>query len=106
MKVGFACRGRSDGEIADTHINPDDFIIALWRGIRLLDGEGNEQIESFLRCIVPEFGIANACSGANERNVLIVALVQDAYPAVQGADTDPALALKGVIPLIGVLNSW
>ena len=38
--------------------------------------------------------------------MFVIALIGDADPPVQGADTDPAVALKGVIPLIGVLHGW
>ena len=38
--------------------------------------------------------------------MLVVALVGDADAPVQRPDTDPAVTLEGVIPLIGILHRW
>src|SRR5207248_1592976 len=42
----------------------------------------------------------------DECNVLIVAPIGDADTSVEGADADLLLALKSVVPLIGILNGW
>jgi hypothetical protein len=36
--------------------------------------------------------------------MLVITLVGDAHPSIERPDTDPAVALKGVIPLIGILH--
>jgi hypothetical protein len=104
MKAGFACRGGSDREIADTYIHPDDFgeLFAGW--LCYVNREGHEQIECLLSPVIPEFRITYGGSLLDECDVLVVALVGDADPSVEGPDAQPAVTLKGVIPLVGVLH--
>jgi hypothetical protein len=41
-----------------------------------------------------------------ESKVLVVALVGDSGTPIEGAETDPAVTLKGVVALIGILHGW
>jgi hypothetical protein len=101
----FAWCSGGHGQIANPDIDADDVheLCRGWRGE--IDGQGHEQIELLLWPVIPQFCIPDGGSLPNERDVLFVALVGNTDPSVQRPDTDLAIALKGVIPLLGVLNS-
>src|SRR5215467_2668438 len=105
VKTSLARCRRGHSQVANTHIYPDDFAELVIDGIGDIDGQGYQQIEPLLWPVIPQFCIPDGGSLPNERNVLVVPLVGNTDPSVQGPDTDLALALKGVIPLIGVLHS-
>ena len=92
------------GRLANTAINADDFgeVFAGW--LSYIHREGHEQIERLLLPLIPQFGVPDGSSLANEGRMLVIAMVGDADASVQGSHTDPTVALKGVIALIGVLD--
>src|SRR5258708_26393891 len=104
VKTGLACRSGGHRQIANPDINTDD--VGELRGgwVRDIDSQGDEQIELLLWPVIPQFGVPNGGSLPNERNMLVVALVGNTDPSVQRPDTDLALALKGVVTLISILN--
>src|SRR5579859_7091464 len=104
MKACFAGLGRSDRQIANTDIHANDCLELLlcWR--LYVNGEGNEEVETFLWLVVPELGIADAGSTPNECHMLIIALVGDADASPKRPDTDPTTTLKGIVTLIGILD--
>src|SRR2546430_1550177 len=105
MEGRLACLGGSRRQIADTDIDADDFVqvCGSWRGE--IDGQGNEQIELLLWPIIPQFCVPDARPMPNGRKMLIIALVGDGDTSVKRTYTDPAGALKGVIPLVSILGS-
>src|SRR5215470_17045212 len=103
VEACLACGSRGHSQIANADIDPGDFG-ELFTGWRLyVNGEGNEQIERLLLPVIPEFRVPDGGSGSDEGEMLVIALVGKADAPAQSADTDPAVALKGVIPLIGIL---
>src|ERR1700730_3836638 len=104
MKTGLACGSGGHGQIANPDIDANDIREVCGGWVREIDGQGDEQIEPLLWPVIPQFGIPNGGSLPNERNVLVVPLIGNTDPSVQGPNTDLALTLKGVIPLIGVLH--
>src|SRR5438128_1285320 len=104
VKACLACGSGGHSQIANADIDPDDFGKLFTGWLCYVDGEGNEQIERLLLLVIPEFRVTDGGSGSDEGDMLIIALVGDADASTQGADADPAVALKGVIPLIGILH--
>src|SRR5215467_3090394 len=106
VEACLACGSRGHSQIANADIDPGDFG-ELFTGWRLyVNGEGNKQIERLLLPVIPEFRVPDGGSGSDEGEMLVIALVGDADTPTQGGDTDPTVALKGVIPLIGILHRW
>src|SRR5260370_3520884 len=105
MESRFACCSGGHGQIANPDIDGDDVheLCGGWRGE--IDGQGYEQIELLLWPVIPQFCIPDGGSLPNECDVLFVALGGNTDPSVQRPDTDLAIPLKGVIPLIRVLHS-
>src|SRR5258708_9703638 len=104
MKARLACGSGGHSQIANADIDPDDFSEVFTGRLRYVNGKGHEQIELLLWPVIPEFRVTDGGSGSDEGEMLVIALVGDAHPSTQRPDTDPAVALKGVIPLIGILH--
>ena len=104
MKPGPAYRGRSDGEIADTHVHTNNFgeLLAGW--LCYVNEKGHKQIERLLLPVIPELRVTDGGSLPYQGDMLVIALVGDADASVEGADADLLMALKGVVTLIGVLH--
>src|SRR5215469_8024311 len=104
VEACLACGSRGHSQIANADIDPGDFG-ELFTGWRLyVNGEGNKQIERLLLPVIPEFRVPDGGSGSDEGDMLVIALVGDADAPVEGPDADLLMALKGVIPLIGILH--
>src|SRR5258708_4724861 len=106
VKACLACGSGGHSQIANADIDPDDFGELFAGRFGKVNREGHEQIERLLWPVIPEFRVTYGGSLLNKRNVFVVALVGETDASVQGPDTDPAVALKGVVALIGVLHRW
>src|SRR5947209_12267268 len=106
VKACFACGSRGHRQIADADIHANHFGEVFTGWLCYVDGEGNEQIERLLVPVIPEFRVTDGSSGSDEGEMLLIALVGETRPPAQRSDTDPAVTLKGVIALIGVLDRW
>src|SRR5258708_6270582 len=104
MKDRLARSLRGHSQIANPDIDADYTGEVCGGWVRKSDGQGHQQIEPLLWPVIPQFCVPDGGSLPNERKMCVIALVGDADPSVQGPDTDLAVALKGVIPLIGVLH--
>ena len=106
VKTGLACCSGGHGQIANPDINADDVSKLCRDKVRDIDGQGHEQIEPLLWPVIPQFCIPDGGSLPHERTVLVVALLGNTDPSVQGHDTDLTIALKRVIPRVGCTEQW
>ena len=101
MKACLTCGSGGHSQIADTRIHANNFGEVFTGRLRYVNGEGNEYIELFLLPVIPEFRVTDSGSLPNTCDMLVIALIGNADAPIQGADTDPAVTLKGVIPRVG-----
>src|SRR5690349_14997258 len=104
VKAGLARLCGGDSQVAHAHIYTHDLLRLSSGWISYIDGEGNKQIEGFLRFVVPQFRIPNAGFLPDQCEVRISALVGKTDSSLESPDANQAVTLKGVVALIGILH--
>jgi hypothetical protein len=97
MEGLFAPGASRYGQVAQTHVYPDDRCVrgARWRLYFHL--QGDEHIKVFAGLIIPEFGRPDVRSVLNEGHVLVIACIGENDAPAERQDADTALCLEGII---------
>ncbi len=93
-------------QVALPHVNSDDALVCLGRGICHLHFQGNQQVEAFPGLVVPELGRADLGSTLDQGHKLVIAHVRHDDTPTERQDADMLALLQAVVAVEVVGQRW
>src|SRR5258708_23822704 len=103
-RVVPACVARYS-QIADTRIHTSTPLVGLGCWIRDLNFKRNQQIELFLRFVVPKLGGSNFSSISDKGNMLVISAIRDNHTPIQSQNTDTDMGLEAIFLFLLVVHA-
>src|SRR5260370_2663069 len=100
MEGPVSAGGSSDRQVANAYIHPCDTRMGFRCGVYYLNLQGDQQIELFLRFVVPEPGGSNMCAPLEQGAMLGIRGVRHNHPPAERQDAYLMIGLQTIIPLI------
>ncbi len=97
MKGTIPLRGRGHSQVAHTHVHTNHARVCCWGWGSDADFQGNQQIETLLRFVVPQRSRPNFRILLDESDMLLVARVRQDHTALKCQDADLVLRLETVV---------
>ena len=97
MEGAFPFGSRGDSKIADSHIDANDFFVALRCRQLSRYPERHEQVELLVWLVIPQLCRTNLCPLLNECDMLLIARIGDNDASLKGQDTHLSLCFEGKI---------
>src|SRR6266581_6742001 len=97
MERCFPSRSRGDGEIASADIDPNHHAMILRCRVCYLKLKAHQQVELFMRFVIPEFSGPDSRSMLEQSRVFVVSRIGHNHAPIKGQDAHLLLLLKRVV---------
>ncbi len=97
---------RRNGQIAVSHIDPDDVGVLFRRGVGSLNFKADQQVKGFARFVIPEFGRSDLRPALHEGHMLVVPCVGNHHAPIQREDAHVLRFLEAIVFAILILKGW